>query len=441
MFRDMVTEPERAVSYRRDGRWNSTTLSGRLEGVAAAVPFRQAVVDRDGKAVHTYAELERDVSLFALWLSERGVGRGDVVSIQLPNWYEFVVIALGTQRVGGIINPLLPIYRRRELLHALTVAESKVLCTPALYRGHDHLAESRAVIADSGRSAVHVVVDEGRPATVGAIDTPTVWFADTLARDQSGGGAAAGAGRRGDERPDAVSELIFTSGTEADPKAIMHTEETANFSVRVAQQDLGLGDHDVVWMPSPIGHSTGFNYGVRLAIYHGLTLVLQDRWDAAVACDLIAAHRASYTLASTTFLQDVVAEAERRGGDQLESMTRFGCGGAPVPPELVRRAAACGIGVLRLYGSTEVLVATWNRPAGPVDKTTGTDGVALTGVEVELRDDGGSVCPPGSPGRFSCEGPIPVSASTATPSERPPPLHRTGGSDPVIWARWTGTAI
>ncbi len=405
MFRDMVTEPECAASYRRDGRWDSTTLSGRLAAVAVAGPARVAVIDRDGKAVHTYAELEHDVSLFALWLVDRGVGRGDVVSIQLPNWYEFVVIALATQRVGGIINPLLPIYRRRELLHVLTVAQPKVLCTPAVYRDYDHLAESRAVVADSGHSTVHVVVADTRPATAGAVHAPAVWFADTLARDRSGGAAEAGAAGREGERPDVVSELIFTSGTEATPKAIMHTEETANFSVRVAQQDLGLDDSDVVWMPSPIGHSTGFNYGVRLAIYHGLALVLQDRWDAAVACDLIAGHRASYTLASTTFLQDVVAEAERRGGDHLSSMTRFGCGGAPVPPELVRRAGACGIGVLRLYGSTEVLVATWNRPASPVDKKTGTDGVALTGVEVELRDDGGRVCPPGVAGEILVRGP------------------------------------
>jgi acyl-coenzyme A synthetase/AMP-(fatty) acid ligase len=185
----------------------------------------------------------------------------------------------------------------------------------------------------------------------------------------------------------------------------MHTEETANFSVRVAQQDLKLGPDDVVWMPSPIGHSTGFNYGVRLAIYHGLALVLQDRWDAAVACDLIASRRASYTLASTTFLQDVVAEAERRGGHHLRSMTRFGCGGAPVPPELVRRARACGVGVLRLYGSTEVLVATWNRLDSPAEKATGTDGVALSGVAVEVRDDRGSPCPPGVAGEIHVRGP------------------------------------
>jgi acyl-coenzyme A synthetase/AMP-(fatty) acid ligase len=76
-------------------------------------------------------------------------------------------------------------------------------------------------------------------------------------------------------------------------------------------------------------------------------------------------------------------------------MTRFGCGGSPVPPELVRRAAACGIGVLRLYGSTEVLVATWNRPGGPAGKAIDTDGPALSDVEVEVRDENGPSCPGG----------------------------------------------
>jgi acyl-CoA synthetase (AMP-forming)/AMP-acid ligase II len=398
MLNDMVTEADRGAAYRRDGRWDGSTLSSRLASSAVAQPGQVAVIDRDGKATHTYADLEGDVSRFAAWLASRGVGVGDVVSVQLPNWYEFVVVAVATQRVGGVINPLLPIYRRKELLHAVSVAESKVVCTPANYRNHDHLGQTREVIEASGLPVVHVVVDDSRPAGAEGAEGWTVWLPDTLAgpvpdRD------------RGTERPDAVSELIFTSGTEAAPKAIMHTEQTANFSVRVAGQDMALGRGDVVWMPSPIGHSTGFNYGVRLAVYHGLPLVLQDRWDAAVACDLIGAHAASYTMASTTFLQDVVAEAERRGDDALRSMTRFGCGGAPVPPELVRRATACGVTVLRLYGSTEVLVATWNRPSSPVRKRTETDGLAMTDVEVEVRDEGGSVSAPGVAGEIHVRGP------------------------------------
>ncbi len=401
MLTNLVTEAADVEAYRRDGRWDGSTLSGRLVTMAEERPERLAVVDREGSATHSYAELERDVSIFAAWLEDAGVAVGDVVSIQLPNWYEFVVVAVATQRIGGVINPLLPVYRRKELLHVLTVAEPKVVCTPANYRNHDHLAETRRVIAESGRNLVHVVVDETRPVTSGTLEGGTVWFGDIMAtgpRALRAGRQAAAAG--------AVSELIFTSGTEAAPKAIMHTEETANFSVRVAREDLGLGDIDVVWMPSPIGHSTGFNYGVRLAIYHGLPLVLQDRWDATVARDLIAAHRASYTLASTTFLQDLVAEAERlEDARSLSAMTRFGCGGSPVPSELVRRARECGIGVLRLYGSTEVLVATWNRPGGSLDHADETDGLALSGIEVEVRDEAGAVCAPGATGEIHVRGP------------------------------------
>ena len=89
--------------------------------------------------------------------------------------------------------------------------------------------------------------------------------------------------------------------------------------------------------------------------------MLQDRWDAAVAADLVQRERCSYTLAATTFLRELVAESARRGA-RLDMLRCFGCGGAPVPPALVEEADTQGIRVLRLYGSTEALVATWNRP-------------------------------------------------------------------------------
>ena len=76
-----------------------------------------------------------------------------------------------------------------------------------------------------------------------------------------------------------------------EPKAVMHTEQTANFAARNVAGSLGLGDDDVVWMPSPIGHSTGLNYGVRVALYHGIPLVLQDRWDGGAAAELVARWR------------------------------------------------------------------------------------------------------------------------------------------------------
>src|SRR5438270_3300984 len=125
----------------------------------------------------------------------------------------------------------------------------------------------------------------------------------------------------------------------------MDTGRTAGFSVRVAHADLGLTPDDVVWMPSPVGHSTGFNYGLRFALHHGLKLVLQERWDAEQAVDLVLAEGCSYTLAATTFLQDLVGAARRRGV-RLDSLRYFGCGGAPVPPDRGEAAAAVGSTVL-----------------------------------------------------------------------------------------------
>jgi acyl-CoA synthetase (AMP-forming)/AMP-acid ligase II len=174
--------------------------------------------------------------------------------------------------------------------------------------------------------------------------------------------------------------------------------------VRAAYADLSMTDGDVVWMPSPVGHSTGFNYGLRFALYHGLPLVLQDRWDAAAALDLVARERCTYTLAATTFLQDLVERAVATG-TTLPHLTRFGCGGAPVPPRLVDAAADVGIGVLRLYGSTEVLVGSWNRPGSTTAQKRDTDGVAITGVELRVLDDGGEPVAPGTPGELVTRGP------------------------------------
>jgi len=380
----VVTSDGRRAAYVAAGSWDDTTLAGRVRILAETRATDAAVVDRDGARRRTYGDLQRDVGGVRDWLVGQGVARGDVVSIQLPNCYEFVVAAVAVQSLGAVINPLLPVYRRRELLHVFTVAAPKVVFTPAEYRGHDHVAATREAITASGRAITHVVVDGSLPTGGVPVHPP------------GGSGDTGGA--------DAVSELIFTSGTEAAPKAIMHTEQTANFSMRTAHADLGMGPDDVVWMPSPIGHSTGFNYGVRFALYHGLPLVLQDRWDPAVAYDLVDREGATYTLASTTFLQDLVSEAEVRGG-LLGSLTRFGCGGAPVPPDLVRRAARRDIGVLRLYGSTEVLVATWNRPGSALTTRVDTDGPALSGIEVEVRDEAGEPCAAGAPGEIFVRGP------------------------------------
>lgn len=391
-FVDVVTAPERRAAYLASGAWDDTTLAARVASHATARDGGVAVVDEAGR--HTYGELAGDAAAFAAALAARGVTEGAVVSLQLPNRYETVVAAVAVQSLGAVVNPLLPGYRAHELEHVWRTARPTVVVIPDRYRGHDHRALATDVAATTGVDPHVVVVGEPAPGQSSFTG---------LVRDHGSDGTELRGGRA-----DAVSEVIFTSGTEAQPKAIMHTEQTTNFSVRAAHDDLGMtgddGQEHVVWMPSPVGHSTGFNYGLRFALYHGLPLVLQDRWDPAVALELVVRERCTYTLAATTFLQDLVERA-RATGTAVPHLGRFGCGGAPVPPRLVDAADTVGIGVLRLYGSTEVLVGSWNRPGSTRAQKRDTDGTAITGVELQVVDDDGAAVPPGTPGELVTRGP------------------------------------
>lgn len=369
LLADVVTSEGRRMAYRAAGVWDGVTLAARVATHASQRPDARAVIDEHGGALK-YADLWDHATQVAGFLATEGIGPGDVVSVQLPNRLETTVVALGVLAAGAVVNPLLPNYRIRELAHVFATARPRAIFTPSLYRDCDHEALIRDASAAADWSPLHLVCDDQHRDGIA--------FADVLARDDRAACPA-------DRDAAAVSELIFTSGTEATPKAIMHTEQTANFSVRVAASDLGITDGDVVWMPSPLGHSTGFNYGLRFALYHGLPLVLQDRWDPEVAVDVVRRERCSYTLAATTFLRELVAAAARRG-TPVDSLRCFGCGGAPVPPSLVEEAEAHGVRVLRLYGSTEVLVATWNRPDAPREARVNTDGRPMTGVEVQLHD-------------------------------------------------------
>ena len=384
-----MTTAGRAAAYRAAGLWDGSTLSERIATHARERPDAIAVVDLGGARRHSYAELSTAADRVASYLASAGVVPGDVVAVQLPSWWEAVAVMVGVLRAGAVINPMLPIYRERELSHMLGTCGTKVIFTPSIYRRHDHGPLVDAVRARLAREVRHVAVAD--PTT--DPDAFAGWLASV----------APGAPRHALD-PSRVSEVLFTSGTEAEPKAVMHTEETTNFCVRQIWSTLRMDERDVIWMPSPVGHSTGLNFGLRLALYHGVRLVLQDQWDPAVAVDLIERERCSYTSAAATFLHDVVRTARARDAD-VSSMRRFRSGGAPVPAELVRDARDLGITVLRTYGSTELLSVSLNRLDSPAEKLVETDGLPLPHLEVEIRGDDGRALPPGAAGEVSVRGP------------------------------------
>ena len=372
--RDIVTSAARREYYVRKGWWDDTHLSKQVARFAVERGDKIAVVDLGGARERTYSELDQDINRVANRLLGMGVQPGEIVSAQLPNWLETVIVDLAILRVGAVVNPMLPNYGARDLCHMLGIGGVRVIFTPQSYRGVDYSRIISGIRGDLPLLEHHVTV--AAPEGDGG-------------RFMNGLGHYAGTAPAVALDASQVSHLVFTSGTEATPKAVMHTEETLNCSVRADYAWFGIKDDDVIWMPSPIGHMTGLGRGVRAALYAGMTLVLQDRWDPAVAARLIEKYRCSFTTGATTFVRDLI-ECADSGARNLSSMRMFTSGGAPVPPEVVRVAERLGITVLRQYGSTEAKVSSANLPSHPLEKRLTTDGQVLPHIELEIRDSSGN---------------------------------------------------
>jgi len=127
---ELTSGPARRAAYEASGAWDETTLPVRVAEHAARDGSRVAVVDLTGRRSKTFDELHRDAGKVAGFLRSVGVEPGDVVGIQLPNWYETTAIVLGALTAGAVVNPILPIYRHKELRHMLSVGQARVLFTP-----------------------------------------------------------------------------------------------------------------------------------------------------------------------------------------------------------------------------------------------------------------------------------------------------------------------
>ncbi len=356
--------------------WLGRTLLDFLDDAVAATPDAVALVGYthtdDGRRALTYGELAEQVDRVAAGLLDLGVRAGQVVSMQLPNWWQMPVLSLACLRVGAVTNALMPIFRSRELEFMLGLAESVVLVVPEEFNGFDHAAMARDLAARL--PALNTVITV-RPGGGGQFD------AVLASRTPTDDDRAEFARRRPD--PDAVVQLAYTSGTTGEPKGVMVTSNTALCNVRDFAARLGLTRDDVQLMASPLAHQTGYMYGFQMPILRGATSVLQDVWRPERATEIIRAEGVAFTMASTPFLSDLTRQAEQQPA-AFASFRVFLCAGAPVPRDLVRRAtvamdARIGSG----WGMSEMGAVTATGPDDPDERVFETDGSPLP--EVELR--------------------------------------------------------
>jgi cyclohexanecarboxylate-CoA ligase len=395
---DTILTPEQIEKYTSEGLWAGRVITDFLDEVAAATPDKAAAIDARGQI--TYGELKRLSDRAALGLLELGVRPGDVVSFQLPNWIEFLVLHFAVTRIGAVNNPLIPIYRDREVGFMVGLAKSKVIVVPQKFRGYDYPGMVARLRGDWPEMA-HVLVVDG-PTT----DTQTSWaeFIDTPWEEHRDPGELAGL--RPD--PDDVTLVIFTSGTTGEPKGVMHTHNTLVAANAPLPERLGVSRDSVIHMASTFAHLTGFLYGVRLPTQvGGATAVYQDVWDAGRFVDLVEEHRISYTSAATPFLHDTLSAPGLADRD-LSSLKLFCCMGAPIPRAIVREAKKKlpGLAVLGGWGQSEDALVTLGIPGDPEEKIVERDGYPWPGMEIRAVDFDGTPLPAGREGRLQVRGPF-----------------------------------
>jgi acyl-CoA synthetase (AMP-forming)/AMP-acid ligase II len=372
--------------YAAGGFWLERTVGDLAREWAEREP--DAIVFPGDAAAPTYASLAADAEALAVSLGDLGLARGDVVSFQTPNWVEACVINLAAALGGFVINPIVSIYRDAEVRQMLGDCGARVFFHAKSFRGYDFAA----------------MVERIRP------DLPALQHAIAI-RPSTGGGYAAlveaGRGRSlqtGRIDPGTVKMILYTSGTTGRPKGVLHSHNSLARAAGAGAEHWGIEAGDALLMPSPVTHVSGYSNGLELPFLAGTRTVLMESWNALDALSLIQQHQIRGTVAATPFLQELVTRA-KEAGTTLPSMRFFACGGAAVPPEIVRSANALfGKPVaFRVFGSSEVPLVTLGFPKdGELAATT--DGEIID-YEVRIVDDEDRDVPPGGEGEILARGP------------------------------------
>jgi cyclohexanecarboxylate-CoA ligase len=357
------------------GLLNDAVLDRELWQRAERSPDATYVVDRSG--AHCFAAVADRARRLAGALRDLGVGRGDVVSFQLPNWVEAAVVFYATVSLGAVSNPIVPIYRERELGFILGQARPTVAVVPTRFRGVDYVElYDRAAEFGGNRPALVAV---GEPGDTGR---------GVLAFDECASHAPAAPveGRSGADR----AALLYTSGTTADPKGVLHSHASLRYECRSIVEHCGLVASDVVFMASPVTHVTGLLYGLQLPVMIGASAVLDEVWDPAGACERIHRHACTFTVGATPFLHGLTTAGGAAGAPAVDSLRCFVCGGADIPPDLVVRATRdLGVSVVRAYGLSELPTATCGGLQDLPERRARTDGRPLPAGRVRVRGDDG----------------------------------------------------
>jgi acyl-CoA synthetase (AMP-forming)/AMP-acid ligase II len=372
-------------------QWANTTIALEAWKKAARSPDRVAIF-LEHEADATYGELADQARRLIAGLQRLGLQAGDVISFQLPNWREAVPIDIAAAALGLVVNPIVPIYRGAELRYILADAGTRAFFIPESFRSIDYVEMIQALRPELPALDHLVTVRAERD------------YPDTLRFEDLVDCEPADENTLEPVSPNSPKCRLYTSGTTGFPKAVLHSHNTLNYVQQCSIRHSQITADDVMVMPSPVTHITGYSSGINMSFMSDARSALMERWDADAAIDYIHRVKGTMTVGATPFLQELLDAAQRRG-DGLPSMRQFSCGGAAVPPQLIRRAYEVldNCIAVRVYGSTEVPLVSYGWRDNPELAAT-TDGM-LFAYEVKILDDEGRELGVGEDGEIAARGP------------------------------------
>jgi acyl-CoA synthetase len=381
--------------YTSRGFWGDKTIDAYLHESINKFPNKIAAVDSRGKRA-TYAEIGTMANRLALGFLNRGIRKGDIVSVQLPNCVEFSWVYFALAKIGVVFNSLNPTYRHSEVEYILNFCNSKAVIIPDEFRRFSYISMIQELRPKLPALEHIYVIGQNVPKDM-------ISFAEFRER------------RWEDEvpidslkenKPDAndILAILFTSGTEAQPKGVLHTHNTITSGEKSFAQALELTSDDVCFMPSPLAHATGFAHGINLPMIMGGKSVSLDIWEPEEALKIIDKEKCTYGMGATPFVRTLL-DCPNLGKYDISRMRFFLCGGAPVPKDLVLEGASIGLKVLPVYGLTESIPHAAGRLNDPPEKVYGTDGRPCPNIEVSIRDENRKALPIGETGEEASRGP------------------------------------
>ena len=354
-----------------------TTLWQLIEQRASLTPDRRMALDESGRTM-TYREYHQRCLRAAAGFADLGVAEGSRVSWILPSRFEALVLAGALSRLGAVQNPILTIYRQREIGFIARQSRCQMLIVPGTFRGFDYPPMASESLA--GLDVPIVVADPDLPDGDPAALPPYHAAYDEL------------------------RWLFYSSGTTADPKGAMHTDHSMSAANDGMQWSMQVSDADKAAVVFPVTHVGGLVWLFN-AMQTGVELLMVETFHPTESPRWLGQHGCSCAGAGTVFWMAYLA-AQKASPDErlLPDVRIFNGGGAPKPVTLqAEMMAEFGAPLIGGWGLTESPINTMVHVDDPEDKKANTDGRPCPGVSLRVVNDGRE-CGPGEEGELRVKG-------------------------------------